>query len=63
DADPRGRSAALAEATALAERAAALRPWRPEVWTRLAEVRAAAGDVAGATAAQARAEDAARRDP
>lgn len=63
DADPRGRSAALAEATALAERAAALRPWRPEVWTRLAEVRAAAGDVAGATEAQARAEDAARRDP
>lgn len=60
DADPRGRAAALAEATALAERAVALRPWRPEAWMRLAEVRAAAGDVAGASAAQARAQSAAQ---
>ncbi len=60
DADARGRSAALAEATALAERAVALRPWRAEAWMRLAEVRAAAGDVAGASAAQAQAQEAAQ---
>lgn len=49
--------ATLAEALALAERAAALRPWRRDVWARLAQVRTAAGDDAGAAAAAARARE------
>jgi tetratricopeptide (TPR) repeat protein len=52
---PDGAEAGIAEATALAERATALRPWRPETWQRLAEVRAAAGDDAAAAAARAEA--------
>jgi len=48
--DPATRS----EALALAERAAALRPWRPDVWERLAEVRMAAGDASGAQDARER---------
>lgn len=50
-----------AEALALAERAAALRPWRADVWARLAEVRTRAGDAEGAAAARARAESARTR--
>jgi len=57
--DPELRRAALAEARALAERAASLRPWRPETWMRLAEVRAVAGDTAGAALAKERARAAA----
>lgn len=52
---PGGAAAGMAEAIAAAERATALRPWRPETWQRLAEVRAAAGDEAGAAAARAEA--------
>lgn len=44
------------EARALAERAAALRPWRRDVWERLAQVRTMTGDADGAAAARARAE-------
>jgi len=52
---PDGPQAAIAEAIEMAERATRLRPWRPETWQRLAEVRAAAGDEAGAAAARAEA--------
>ncbi len=55
DLHPQGRAAGLAQAEALAGRAVALRPWRPEVWLRLAEVRVAAGDEPGAESARARA--------
>ena len=44
-----------AEALVLAERAAALRPWRRDVWERLAEVRMANGDAQGAQDARERA--------
>lgn len=44
------------EALALAEEAVALRPWKADGWARLAQVRAALGDVEGAARAQARAE-------
>lgn len=44
-----------AEALALAERAAALRPWRSDVWERLADVRMANGDAQGAQDARERA--------
>ncbi len=50
-ADPATRE----EALQLAERAVALRPWRRDVWDRLAQVRTAAGDAAGAADAAARA--------
>lgn len=49
------RADALAEARALAERAVALRPWRPEPWMRLGDVRAASGDRVGAEQARERA--------
>ncbi|MCX4245389.1 protein O-mannosyl-transferase family [Paraliomyxa miuraensis] len=44
-----------AEAVALAERAVALRPWKADGWARLQQVRAAAGDEAGAAEAAVRA--------
>jgi tetratricopeptide (TPR) repeat protein len=47
--------ATVPEALTLAERAAALRPWRPDVWDRLAQIRTLAGDAAGAADAAARA--------
>jgi tetratricopeptide (TPR) repeat protein len=47
--------AGIDEALALAERAAALRPWRADVWARLAQVRERAGDPDGAFDARARA--------
>lgn len=52
---PSGAAAGMAEAIEVAEHATRLRPWRPETWQRLAEVRAAAGDEAGAAAARAEA--------
>lgn len=55
--DPATRS----EALELAERAAELRPWRRDVWLRLAEVRTAIGDEAGAIEAQDEARE--RTDP
>jgi tetratricopeptide (TPR) repeat protein len=44
-----------AEAEAVAARAAELRPWRVDVWQRLAQVREAAGDEEGAQEARERA--------
>lgn len=48
------------EALRVAERAVALRPWRPEPWARLAQVRTVAGDANGAAQAQANAEQRSR---
>jgi len=47
--------ATSSEALALAEHAVALRPWKPDGWARLADLREAAGDVEGAAQARARA--------
>lgn len=57
--DPIAQQQRLAEAEEFAERACALRPWEPEPWQRLAEVRAAAGDADGAEVARAHAREAA----
>lgn len=61
--DPTAQRERWGEAEALAQRACDLRPWKPETWQRLAEVRAAAGDAAGADEAHGRAQRTARSPP
>jgi Flp pilus assembly protein TadD len=51
------------EALAVAEKAVALRPHRPENWRRLAEIADAAGDGERARQAQARMDDLRTREP